>query len=137
MDRGLHYLGMAKKAGLLAIGSEDAGVAARAGKASLIVSANDASEGSMRRALENALLGGVPYVIVPYTKNQFGSITGRGAPGTIGFLEAGLAAGFIGELAEEEPEAYGKTLELLADKKELQHARQQKRKPAAKRRTAK
>ena len=47
MDRSLALLGMAKKAGLLAIGSEAAAVAARRGDAKLIITANDASDGSV------------------------------------------------------------------------------------------
>ena len=100
MDRCLSLLGMAKKAGLLAVGSEAAAAAARHGKAMLLITASDASEGSIRRARENANSGKVRYAAVPYTKFELGSITGRGSPGTIAFLDKGLADGFTDRLAQ-------------------------------------
>jgi len=96
---------MAKKAGLLAIGSEAASAAARRGDAKLIITASDASEGSIRRAKNNAETNGIKYTAVPYTMYELGSITGRGSPGTIAFLDKGLADGFIKRLTEKESDA--------------------------------
>jgi len=102
MNRNLAHLGMAKKAGLLAVGSEAAAQAARRGEAKLIITASDASDGSVRRAKANAESNGVTYVAVPYTMFDLGNIAGRGSPGTIAFLDKGLADGFIKRLAEAE-----------------------------------
>ena len=102
MDRGLSLLGIAKKAGLLAIGSQAAALSARHGKAALIITASDASDGSIRRAKANADADGVKYIAVPYTRFELGSITGRGSPGTIAFLDKGLADGFTDKLAKTE-----------------------------------
>ena len=102
MNRNLAHLGMAKKAGLLAVGSEAAAQAARRGDAKLIITASDASDGSVRRAKANAESNGVTYVAVPYTMFDLGNIAGRGSPGTIAFLDKGLAEGFIKRLAEAE-----------------------------------
>jgi len=101
-NRNLQILGLAKKAGLLAIGGEAVATASRHGKAKLVITATDASEGSIRRARINAQTGGAEYVAVPYTKFELGSITGRGSPGTIAFLDAGIAATFTKRLAESE-----------------------------------
>jgi len=102
MDRKLSHLGMAKKAGLLAIGSEAASIAARRGEAELIITASDASEGSVRRAKSNAETFGINYISIPYTMFELGSITGRGSPGTIAFLDKGLADGFAKRMKESD-----------------------------------
>jgi len=102
-DKSLQLLGMAKKAGLLAVGSEDTAASARRGKAKLIITASDASGGTVRRAKANAESGGARYIAVPFTKFELGSITGRGSPGTIAFLDKGLADGFTNRLAEAGP----------------------------------
>ena len=98
MNRCLALLGMAKKAGLLAVGSEAAATAARRGEAVLIITANDASEASVRRAKTNAELNKVKYKAVPFTMFELGQTAGRGSPGTIAFSDKGLADGFIKRL---------------------------------------
>ena len=102
MDRSLALLGMAKKAGLLAVGGEAASTAARRGEAVLIITASDASEGSVRRAKANAESNGVEYKAVPFTMFELGNTAGRGSPGTIAFLDRGLADGFTKIVAETE-----------------------------------
>jgi len=100
MDRSLQLLGMAKKAGLLAVGGEAAAIAARRGEAKLIITASDASEASVRRAKSNALAGETTHIAVPFTMFELGNAAGRGMPGTIAFLDKGLADGFKKKLAE-------------------------------------
>jgi len=100
MDRSLTLLGIAKKAGLLAIGSESAAASARRGTASLLITASDASDGSIRRAKANAESNGVKYIAVPYTRFELGSITGRGSPAAMAILDKGLADGFTERLAQ-------------------------------------
>ena len=102
MNRNLSHLGMAKKAGLLAVGSEAAAQAARRGEATLIITASDASEGSVRRAKANAESNGITYLAVPFSMFELGNAAGRGSPGTIAFLDKGLAEGFMKRLAEAE-----------------------------------
>jgi len=91
---------MAKKAGLLAVGSEAAAAAARRGEAKLIITASDASEGSVRRAKANAEANGVKYIAVPFTMFELGNTAGRGSPGTLAFLDKGLADGFTRRITE-------------------------------------
>jgi len=91
---------MAKKAGRLAVGSEAAAIAARRGEARLIITAGDASDASIRRAKSNADANNVKYIAVPFTMFELGQTAGRGSPGTIAFLDKGLAEGFIKKLAE-------------------------------------
>jgi len=101
MDRSLQLLGMAKKAGKLAIGGEAAAVVARRGEAKLIITANDASAASVRRAKSNADSCGVDHLAVPYTMFELGTAAGRGSPGTIAFLDKGLAESFKKKLTEK------------------------------------
>jgi len=91
---------MAKKAGFLAVGGEAAAAAARRGEASLIITASDASAGSIRRAKANAESNGVKHLAVPHTMFELGSTAGRGSPGTIAFLDKGLADGFTDRINE-------------------------------------
>ena len=112
-DQTLQLLGLAKKAGLLAIGGDAAGAAARNGKTKLIISAADASERAHRNARIDADSGGAICLVVPYTKDELGSITGRGSPGTVAFLDTGLAVAFIKGLAETDPEPFGKVWKFL------------------------
>ena len=105
MDRNLQLLGIAKKAGCLAIGGEAASSAARSGRARAIISAGDASDGARRRAQRDAAFCGASYILTPYTMREIGRITGRGSPGTVAFLDSGLAEGFLrGLTAAGDPE---------------------------------
>jgi len=98
MDRSLAILGMAKKAGRLAVGGEAAATAARRGEARLIINASDASESSVRRAKNNAQSSGAEHIRVPFTMFELGTTAGRGSPGTIAFLDKGLADSFVKRL---------------------------------------
>ena len=135
MDRNLQILGLAKKAGLLAVGAEDVSAAARARKARVIISARDSSSGAFRRARASATTGSVSHVIVPYTSFELGSVSGRGSPGTVAFLDTGLAARFLRGLAETAPERYGEAAESMTVKA---NARTKKKRyvQSGKRRTA-
>ena len=115
LDQNLQILGIARKAGLVAVGGDAVGVATRTGKARLVFTTTDASEGALRRARMNAQSGGAIYVAVPYTKFELGNITGRGSPGTAAILDAGLAARFLRGLVEKDPEKYGGATEQLAE----------------------
>ena len=116
MDRNIQLLGIAKKAGLLAVGGDAVSIAARERKAKLVLSASDASERAIRRARINAKTGGAVYIAIPYTRFELGNVTGRGSPGTVAVLDIGLAAGFTkGLLAETGPDRYGKAAEQLAE----------------------
>ena len=109
INRSLAVLGMAKKAGLLAVGSEAAAHAARRGEAKLIITASDASEASVRRAKANAESNDVKFITVPFTMFELGTTAGRGSPGTIAFLDKGLADGFVKRLTEAQKQIKAET----------------------------
>ena len=133
MNRSLQLLGMAKKAGFLAVGAESASAAARLGKAAAVISACDASEGSIRRARADSIDCGAEFIVVPFTKFELGNVTGRGSPGTLAITDAGLASAFLGKLAESDPERYSQAAEKLAKTAE----QLKKRKAAGVRKTGK
>jgi ribosomal protein L30E len=140
MDRNLQILGLAQKAGLLALGCDAAGTAARKGTTKLIVSASDASERAYRNARINADAGGAMCLVVPYTMFDLGAATGQGALGTVAFLDTGLAVRFLQGLAETQPDPFGKLWEFLeqsanAHEESEKQAPQGKTAPPGKRRT--
>ncbi|MDR1589591.1 MAG: hypothetical protein LBS51_05300 [Oscillospiraceae bacterium] len=111
MDKNLAFLGIAKKAGLLAEGTELTVAAARSGKCSAILSASDASESSKRRAKRLAGEAGVRHAALRCTKRELGAALGRGETGVIAIMNAGIAAKFASYLppdsVTEPPEATG------------------------------
>ncbi|NLA86369.1 MAG: 50S ribosomal protein L7 [Clostridiales bacterium] len=111
-------LGIAKKAGLLEIGDDSVGQAARSKKARVILSASDASEGSKRRARGYAEACGSIHLVLPSTKEELSLIVGRGSPGMLTILDAGIAAKYVSMLASGDPEQYGEAAGRLAVKAE-------------------
>jgi len=93
---------MARKAGLLAVGGEAAAIATQRGEAKMIITASDASNSSVKRAKSNAEAKKINYLAVPFTMFELGTTAGRGSPGTIAFLDEGLADGFRRRLEEKE-----------------------------------
>ena len=134
MDRNLQILGLARKAGLLAVGAQDTKIAINAGKAQLILSARDTSAGALRRARRMAQTGQVIHLEVPYTAFELGQVSGRGSPGTLSFLDTGLAARFVGGLSAADPELYQDAAESLSQKS-LAQAEKKKTTVSVKRRT--
>ncbi len=127
MDNILGILGIAKKAGFLEIGSDSVGWAAQSGKARLILSAADASEGSKNNARIYAENSGAEHVVVPYTKIELAGVIGRGTPGMAAITDIGMACGFISKLAAAYPERYSGAAGRLEEKYE----RIRKRRPGS------
>ena len=107
-------LGLAKKAGLLEIGGDCVEHAARLGKARVILSAKDAADSSKRRAAMYADRYGLVHLVLPSEKHELGAIVGRGSPGMLTILDAGLAAKYVSALAMTDPTQYGQEAEKLA-----------------------
>jgi ribosomal protein L7Ae-like RNA K-turn-binding protein len=108
-------LGLAKKAGLLEIGDESVGIAARARKARVILSAADASDGSKRRAAGYARQYGGIHLVMPFTKQELGTVLGRGSPGMVAILDAGIAAAYVSKLAKADPDSFSEAAEKLEE----------------------
>lgn len=107
MDRILHLLGIARKAGRLEVGEEPVAAAARAHQARLILTAADGAENSIRRAAHFAQAGKVPVLSTPYTKGELGGTVGRSVCTMLALTDVGLAAAIAGKLAQDDPEGCG------------------------------
>lgn len=95
MDKALNYLALARKAGLLELGEEPVGAAARAQHARLVVVASDASDHSWRRA--QSFVAGTAQLCVkaPFTKDQLGFAIGRSSLAMAAFTDPALALAFL------------------------------------------
>ena len=109
-------LGIAKKAGLLEIGDESVGQAARAKKAKVILSAIDASDRSKRQARNYAEQCDAIPLVLPSTKEELSTIIGRGSPGMVAILDIGIATKYVSMLAALDPEQYSEAAGRLAEK---------------------
>ena len=126
MDRALNYLALARKAGLLELGEEPVGAAARANHARLVVVASDASDHSWRRALSYVDHTGQQCLRLPYTKVELGMAIGRQELAMAAFTEPGLALKFVEALGQNEK--YQAVIEDLQNRtaRVLKHQKEQK-----------
>ena len=135
MTRAEGYIGLARRAGLLETGEENAGIAVRAGKAKLLVLAADASENARCRA-ENFVFGRpVPLMTAPLSKEEISGACGKNGCSMIVFTDLGLADSFVSALAEADSGQFGalaqqmheqKAREAMRKREALSHARNKK-----------
>ena len=126
MDRALNYLALARKAGLLELGEEPVGAAARANHARLVGVASDAADHSWRRALSYVDHTGQQCLRLPYTKVELGMAIGRQELAMGAFTEPGLALMFVEALGQNEK--YQAVVEDLQNRtaRVLKHQKEQK-----------
>ena len=133
MDKSLSYVALARKAGRIELGEEPVGKAAQAGKASLILVAEDASDHTWRRAKSFVVETDQQCIRVAYTKDQLGQAIGREALALAAFTDPAMALAFAKSLEQDVTEVIG-ALERAV--KQSRPARPGKRKgrsrPAAK-----
>ena len=107
-DKAANYLGLMRKAGRIALGEYDAGAAARAGQACLLLLAQDASDNARKRAEGFAYTAQAPLLRLPYTKQALSERLGK--------TGCAIAAAFVSALAQTDPEQYSNTAAALAAK---------------------
>ncbi len=95
MDKALGYLSLARKAGLVELGEEPVGGAARAGKALLVTVAADASPHTWRRAKSFVAGTQQQCLRLPCSKDAMGLATGRTSLAIAAFTDAALALAFV------------------------------------------
>lgn len=102
MDKALNYMSLARKAGLIELGEEPVGAAARAQKARLVAVAKDAGDHTWRRA--KSFVAGTDQVCVhtPYTKDEMGQATGRTSLAIAAFTDPAMALAFLKALPQQE-----------------------------------
>lgn len=123
MNKALNYLGIARKAGFLAIGEEATGICARAGKARLIILAADASDNARRRA-EGFSRDRTILLPVPFTKLELSNILGKTGCSMVAFTDLGLALHFAESLQTALPES---TVEAAIVALQTKHTKLEKR----------
>ena len=127
MDKVLHMIGIAKRAGQVAVGEEPVGAVARARDARLILVAENAADNTLRRAQHFADAGQCILLTVPYSKDELGSVTGVTAAAMMAVTEIGLAGAIVDRLAENDPDRYSAAAERMQVKAQriLQRRREQ------------
>lgn len=87
----LSYLGLAKKAGRAAIGSEQARAAIRDGSAALVLMASDASANAVKRAEDACAYYKRRLVPVDFTAAELGAAAGKAPAVLVAFCDEGFA----------------------------------------------
>lgn len=118
MDKILHMVGLALRAGRLEVGEEPVGAACRARDCRLILVARDAADNSFRRVRHFADAGQCLWVSLPCTKEELGQAVGRTACAMAAVTDIGFAEAIGWKLAALEPEKYAVTAEKLQVKAE-------------------
>lgn len=109
----LSTLGLALRAGAVAVGEEPVGAAARGKKARVIFTARDAAASSVRRAYSFAHAGSCLCLPFPADKDAFGRALGRTSVAMCAVTDIGFAQSLVKKLAAAEPEIYGAAAEAL------------------------
>jgi ribosomal protein L7Ae-like RNA K-turn-binding protein len=100
----LALLGLARKAGRLALGEAAAEQAVRRGEAVLLLVAGDAGSNAVRQAERRAAAAGLELIALPRTKAQFGRAMGRETAAVAALTDEGFAAALRKRLSEgDEP----------------------------------
>ena len=122
MDKALNYMSLGRKAGLIELGEEPVGAAARALKAKLIAVAQDAGDHTWRRA--KSFVAGTDQVCVrvPYTKDEMGQATGRTSLAIAAFTDPAMALAFLKALPQQE--RYSEELKALENRAQKARQRQ-------------
>ena len=126
MDRALNYLALGRKAGLIELGEEPVGAAARAQKARLVLVALDAGDHTWRRA--KSFVAGTNQLClkVPYTKDELGMAIGRTSLAIAAFTDPAMALAFVKALPQ--PEKYSEELASLEERTRRVQQRQKEAK---------
>ena len=127
MDRAMNYLALGRKAGLIELGEEPVGAAARAQKARLVLVAQDAGDHTWRRA--KSFVAGTNQLClkIPYTKDEMGMAIGRTSLAIAAFTDPAMALAFVKALPQ--PEKYSEELASLEER--AQRARQRQKEAKA------
>ena len=113
MDKALNYLALARKAGLIELGEEPVGAAARAQHARLIVVAEDAGDHTWRRAKSFVAGTNQLCIRIPASKDDMGRVTGRTSLALAAITDPALALAFL--KAMPQPERYARELQTLEE----------------------
>ena len=140
-DRILNNLGLMRRANAIAIGETNAGAAARAGKAIVLMLASDASANARSRA-EGFVYGRNTILItVPFTKEEISDHVGVNGCSMAAVTDVGFANALMKSLAALCPESFTEPAEQMsarfsiAAKRKSEAAAHERNKRNGKRRT--
>jgi len=112
----LTALGLARRAGQLAVGEAPVQAACRARQARLVLTAAGAAENSVDRARRLAQACGAPLAALPRDKEAVGRALGRSVCAVMAVTDRGLAALILSKLAQEDPDGYAAQSALLEER---------------------
>ncbi len=110
----LSFLGLAMKAGKVELGEEYIAMAARAGKAKVILTASDAGRNAAVRAENASRAGRCPVAALPCTKAELGAALGKGEVSAAAITDISFASAFMEKLSAER-EGFGSVKAELAE----------------------
>lgn len=113
----LSLLGLALRGGNLAVGEEPVQDACKTGRAKLVLSAADAAQNSVDRAVRLAEAAGSPWVRLPQSKETLGEALGRRLCAVAALTDRGLAAALAEKLILADEELRPALESLLNEKK--------------------
>lgn len=117
MDSIAPLLGLALRAGRLAVGEEPVGAASRSHKAYLLLLASDAADNTIRRAHHFTQAGtNTICLTLPMTKEELGSALGRASCAMAAVTDVGFAAALAERLAREDETSFGPVRDALRPK---------------------
>ena len=117
MDNISSLLGLALRAGRLAVGEEPVGAASRIHKAYLLLLASDAADNTIRRAHHfTQTATNTICLTVPMTKEELGGALGRASCAMLAVTDVGFAATLAERLAKTDEAAFGPARDALAPK---------------------
>ena len=134
MDNTLSLIGLALRAGKLAVGEEPCALVCRARDCRLLLLASDAGASTLRRAQRMAEEGQCLTLTLPWDREALGGALGRNVCAVAAVTDLGLAKAVAEKLAAADMARYGETAERLRLKEQrARQRRQEKPRPAAKR----
>ena len=110
-NKSLGLLSLARKGGNIVLGEEQAGAAARASRARLMLLASDAGGHTVRRA--KSFVAGT-LLTLPYTRDELGDALGTTSCAIAAITDVQLALAFVKTLGE--PERYADLLQELDER---------------------
>ena len=122
MNNALGLVGLAKRAGKIAIGDEQCSIAVRERKARAIFTASDASDRTKSWA-ENT---NIPHLSLSETKSELGHLFGRASCAQFALLDIGMAAAVVQKLAANDP-SYISIYDLLSAQAQRAAKRKEKK----------
>ena len=115
-ERLLNMLGLMRKANSIEIGETNTGIAARSGKARLMLVAADASQNAQSRAKGFSSSKNTLCITVPFTKEEISSHVGLPGCSMAAITDIGFANAFIKGLSQEYPERYEEAAAQVEEK---------------------